>query len=79
VNITRAGFDPVTIEDTDGEDTRVAVAVDAGWQPCVKLTCRAGMTFDQASGYLTPGQARAVAAALTDAADAAELAAFGDE
>jgi hypothetical protein len=65
-------FSPVEVDDTDGENTRVEVGTDAKWRHCVKLTARACMTFDQASNYLDPAGARAVAAALLEAADEAD-------
>lgn len=68
-----------TFTDTDGETVDVAVRRAADWSPCVRVTARAGMTFDKAAVYVAPAVARQLAAALLAAADQADAQAAAEQ
>lgn len=72
-------FPPVEIDDCDGSVTRIEVGTDTNWRSCVRLTCQAHETFNEARGYLDPAGARAVAAALLEAADEADERQLADD
>lgn len=65
-------FDPVSIDDDNGDECRIRVTMDAQWRHCVEVAARANCHPHTASG-LDPDGARALARALLEAADEAEL------
>ena len=65
-------FPPVSIDDSDGDECRVSVGMDAQWRHCVTIDARANCHPHTSDG-LDPDGARALAAALLEAADEAEL------
>lgn len=71
-------FQPVNIDDSDGDECRVSVGMDAQWRHCVEVAARANCHPHTSSG-LDPDGARAFARALLEAADEAELRNLEDE